>query len=107
MVLSAGALVVAAVLASATAAGGTTAPCGRSIRLATGWLPSQGLVIARTHGVLLVGLDGHVFGSLAGFKLAPQSDDLLLDGLARLPPGRATSHRSRCSSVRTAKPGRS
>lgn len=73
-------------LATATAAGGTTAP--RTLDpFATGWLPSQGLVVARAHDVLLVGLDGRVLGRLAGFRLAPSSGDFLLDGLAEAVAG--------------------
>ncbi len=80
------ALAVAAVCVAAGAAGGSTAP--RTLDpFQPGWLPSQGVVVARAHDVVLVGLDGRVFGRLSGFKLAPESDDLLLDGLAMAAAG--------------------
>jgi hypothetical protein len=50
--------------------------------LAMPWLPEQGLAIQRAHDVLLVGLDGHVYGRLAGFTLAVNSRGEMLGTLA-------------------------
>ncbi len=75
-------LAVSAVLAAASIARGAAEP--RLLNpFAPGWLPTQGIAVARAHEVLLVGLDGRVFGRLAGFQLALQSNDLLLDALAQ------------------------
>ena len=50
--------------------------------LAMPWLPEQGLAIQEAHGVRLVGLDGHVYGRLAGFALALGGGGELLAALA-------------------------
>ena len=50
--------------------------------LAMPWLPEQGLAIQEAHDVLLVGLDGHVYGRLAGFTLAVSSRGEMLGSLA-------------------------
>jgi hypothetical protein len=43
-------------------------------------LPRQGLVIATPKAVLLVGLDGRVLQTLDGYRLAPETGDVALDG---------------------------
>jgi hypothetical protein len=50
------------------------------------WLPEEGLAIQEAHGVRLVGLDGHVFGRLAGFTLATGGGGELLGALASSVP---------------------
>ena len=54
--------------------------------LAMPWLPEQGLAIQEARDVLLVGLDGHVYGRLAGFRLAPNSRGEMFGTLASYIP---------------------
>lgn len=75
-----GAALLACVVAAAASAGATGAARGEIPATAPAdvrGLPAEGLVVARRHDVLLVGLDGRVRARLAGFRLADRGTGVM------------------------------
>lgn len=73
-------------LAGLASAGAATPSIPVLDPLAMPVLPAQGLVIQRPHEVLLVGLDGHVFGRLRGFTTTQSGGGELLTDMASYLP---------------------
>ena len=97
LLLSLGAAVLAGAVAAAPAARGGHAAYTALNPNRLPALAGEGLVVGIPTGVLLVRLDGHVYGLLRGFALAGQSGvgsrNSLLDGMALQESGRQLTHR--------------